>query len=546
MIPRVFSNIIAAAVLASPLLCRHLRDDDDVDDDDSEDVCADLEGGDWELVRHVPAGDTWFKATDQLRGTSAYGNCSKHSSRCTFDSNTEWSTKFNAKKFNYFLFATGDCAKWLIASKAEVTSTFYHNKPRKVLKSSLDKCNVTRPKWFRRKGRKEEPWISLTDHQLAEKSDDILYGENSEAASGLLAKHGGANVYIRKKKIAHGCKGEEQPSSQDPKTQGQVPKVAQAGLLQQDQVVQQGQLSTESGAAVGAGTSRGGTGLYLSSLLESHRQQAGQTAGQALVAGGGGESSAQLGLMASVHAAYKEGFRQASAIGMSLHEAVDVGDKMAEAAGGSALLADVDVAKAWATEMTTEVAGGTEAEGIQAAADLAGRAAGAAGRTAPQVAQVAAKACRAAGGSAEDAARAAGRQATESATKAGATAQQAAAEAFKAEVTEGGLEIAATIATSGVGVSDSHSGHESAHSASDARSLGKAASKAARAAGASVAMCADKAGKAVLAAGGSKADAVQVAAEAVHDALVSRGSSEAAASAAEFAAKAAAFSVPQR
>ena len=38
------------------------------------DCGAKIDGGGWTLVRHVPAGNTWHKATDQLRGTDVYGS----------------------------------------------------------------------------------------------------------------------------------------------------------------------------------------------------------------------------------------------------------------------------------------------------------------------------------------------------------------------------------------------------------------------------------------------------------------------------------------
>jgi hypothetical protein len=57
---------------------------------------------DWKLVRHVPAGNTWHPATDQLRGTDQYG-----------DPNTDqaFSIRFDDDTFTNFLFATGDCEK---------------------------------------------------------------------------------------------------------------------------------------------------------------------------------------------------------------------------------------------------------------------------------------------------------------------------------------------------------------------------------------------------------------------------------------------------
>ena len=65
-------------------------------------------------MRHVPAGNQWHSATDQLKGTSVYGK------PCGATCNKEWSVKFDNIKFDQFLFATGDEKKWLIADKHAV------------------------------------------------------------------------------------------------------------------------------------------------------------------------------------------------------------------------------------------------------------------------------------------------------------------------------------------------------------------------------------------------------------------------------------------
>ena len=154
---------------------------------------SNIDGGGWTLVRHVPAGNVWHKATDQLRGTDVYGT------PCGATGNDEWSIKFDKVEFNQFLFATGDESKWLIASKNEVTGNFYADKPRLIYKSS-SKSNNYKAKWYRREGNKEDPWISLTDHHLAIKEGNLLYGENHFGgvhANNILPTHKGANVFIR-------------------------------------------------------------------------------------------------------------------------------------------------------------------------------------------------------------------------------------------------------------------------------------------------------------------------------------------------------------
>ena len=71
------------------------------------------------MIRHVPRGNNWYRATDQLRGTDVYGT------PCGAKCNNEWSIKFSNRRFNQFLFATGDGKKWLIADKNAVTGGWY-------------------------------------------------------------------------------------------------------------------------------------------------------------------------------------------------------------------------------------------------------------------------------------------------------------------------------------------------------------------------------------------------------------------------------------
>ena len=61
-------------------------------------------GDGWKLVRRVQAGPTWHPATDQLRGTAAYGTfVNDPQAAATF------SVAFATDDFDEFLFSTGDC-----------------------------------------------------------------------------------------------------------------------------------------------------------------------------------------------------------------------------------------------------------------------------------------------------------------------------------------------------------------------------------------------------------------------------------------------------
>ncbi len=152
----------------------------------------DIDGGGWTLVRHVPAGTKWHKATDQLRGTDEYGT------PCGATCDNEWSIKFNKDSFDQFLFATGDAEKWLIAGKSAVLGN-YANAARSIVKSSTNPDSYT-ARWYRRNGALEDPWISLNDHGSAIGQGNILYGENHYGgahAANILPTHQGANVFIR-------------------------------------------------------------------------------------------------------------------------------------------------------------------------------------------------------------------------------------------------------------------------------------------------------------------------------------------------------------
>ena len=78
-------------------------------------------GSGWRLVRWVPPGDKWHSAVDQLRGTEEYGDPA--------DTNEAFSIKFHQDDFDQFLFSTGDCVKWLIASNDKILRIFDLEQP---------------------------------------------------------------------------------------------------------------------------------------------------------------------------------------------------------------------------------------------------------------------------------------------------------------------------------------------------------------------------------------------------------------------------------
>ena len=85
--------------------------------------CENIDGGGWQLVRHVSASEGAFHpATDRLTGSDVYG---------TFDGNGQssetWSISYENAKYNQFLFAFGDCSEWLISSVDSGIGEYFDN-----------------------------------------------------------------------------------------------------------------------------------------------------------------------------------------------------------------------------------------------------------------------------------------------------------------------------------------------------------------------------------------------------------------------------------
>ncbi len=160
---------------------------------------AGIDGGGWTLVRHVPASTSgtalWHPAIDRLAGTVTYGTINQD--------DHPWSIKFDGdtvvQDWDQFMFATGDCKKWLVATKDEVIGEFYTDDPRTIEMSSTN-TNSYQAKWYNRDGVSEDPWVSIVDHAAAIPACLILYGEDSWNGDQTCSveQNDGANVYIRK------------------------------------------------------------------------------------------------------------------------------------------------------------------------------------------------------------------------------------------------------------------------------------------------------------------------------------------------------------
>ncbi len=169
--------------------------------------CANsIYGGEWVRVRHIPAeSTTWHPATDRLAGTAEYGTES--------DDSAAWSVNFASKvpagcSYNEFLFATGDCTKWLVATTDAVIGEEYSNADRPIIASSDGSDYVA--KWFNRGGNLD-PWVSIVDHGDAIAQAKMVYGEGISNTYYIdsFQSNGGADVYIRSD-----CEPSSEPSSE--------------------------------------------------------------------------------------------------------------------------------------------------------------------------------------------------------------------------------------------------------------------------------------------------------------------------------------------
>ncbi len=159
-------------------------------------------GGQWTLVRHVPEftnGTRLFHpATDGLVGTASYGP----QPGTEYDS-SPWTIPFSTYTFNNFLFITGNCQKWLLASKTSVggdlTGVWYSGVARTITKSSINASSYL-VVWYNRGAGSapEDPWVSLEDHSTSISDGTLMYGEASYGPiqNNSLIGTNGLNVYV--------------------------------------------------------------------------------------------------------------------------------------------------------------------------------------------------------------------------------------------------------------------------------------------------------------------------------------------------------------
>ena len=91
---------------------------------------------------------------------------------------------------------------WLIVDRSEVIGDtgdkFYSAGAITVAASSVS-CDAYAAVWYRRSGSKEDPWVSVRDHNSRE-GELMVYGQSSSSGhTTALQASGGMGVYIRNK-----------------------------------------------------------------------------------------------------------------------------------------------------------------------------------------------------------------------------------------------------------------------------------------------------------------------------------------------------------
>ena len=162
-------------------------------------TCANLAGGGWRLVRHVPENShTFFPVNDNAAGSATpYGTKPADLEEAATTA-PGWSVNY-AGTFTQFLFATGNCKHYLITDKSQAIGSLYSNAKRTIIESSISSTPY-QARWYNRATNPEDPWISIYDHWHAGRTT-ILYGEGRTLQDRPHGTYGrtnqGLNVWVR-------------------------------------------------------------------------------------------------------------------------------------------------------------------------------------------------------------------------------------------------------------------------------------------------------------------------------------------------------------
>jgi hypothetical protein len=139
----------------------------------------------WKWSRHVPKGDNWHPAKDQLHMTAVYGSPK--------DNNKPWSVKRNLASIKEFLISLGDGQKWVLVTKAQALKLNQGSKYEPAVATSNQKST------FFHIGLSGAPYPKMFLNPF--NAANTVYWGNGENGYGSynvnLKKHNGADVYVR-------------------------------------------------------------------------------------------------------------------------------------------------------------------------------------------------------------------------------------------------------------------------------------------------------------------------------------------------------------
>ncbi|CAE7502744.1 unnamed protein product [Symbiodinium sp. CCMP2592] len=171
-------------------------------------------GPGWKLVRRTVGSS--FPQTDQLEGTVTEGTAGGPLGPAFSKS---WSSDPLLSDFDEFLFATGDCKKFMIMDRNQVLDT-YSGEDREILRSHSSWTQY-KAKMYRRVGETEDPWITFEDHfdeNNVGGCTSLYVGDSyvhPTACKPLHWDHKGLNVFVRNRsRAARECCGGGRASCQ--------------------------------------------------------------------------------------------------------------------------------------------------------------------------------------------------------------------------------------------------------------------------------------------------------------------------------------------
>jgi len=147
----------------------------------------------WKLVRAIGSGN-WFTMGDNLAGSAAYSD--------------NGASSYNIGAFetfvpgyNQFLFISGDCADWVLASVEAVLGEYYDGAPRNACATSASPTTPSTPRWYHRDEDSPlsylDPLVTPRDWGTSSTAQEILYVENFDGQLTSITDRNGLYVFAR-------------------------------------------------------------------------------------------------------------------------------------------------------------------------------------------------------------------------------------------------------------------------------------------------------------------------------------------------------------